>query len=453
MPKWLHIVCLIWSLTTLVTALPAPETLELTLEQAQQQALLHHPTLAKLEAKRTEMQQRVAEVDAGGRPHLELQARYTYLTPQLGFATPQGSLPIVVNNNYQAGLVLEQALATFGRLHWGRQAAELQVRSVEQELIRERERLDYQVAIAYTRLQTARQSIQVAEMSLLARERLLKDLTAREKAGTSARFEILVADVARAQDQQRLVLAQQQSQLAQSQLQVMLGLARSQSIQTRPLPSRVKDSWPDPDQALQQALAQRAEIRAIDYAVESAEAKVHLEESQSNPSLGLQTRYDQRTSTAFQTPNQWAAGVEFRWPLFDGGLAAARSAQAEAVRVQLSEGRRELERQVRLEVEEALVRCHTAVQNLEVTRRNLVSAQEAERLGELRFKAGVGTHQEVLDVQARLRDAQQGVFEAEQGIQEAHWQLQLALGQPAPGPTPTSDPDPTRPTPNPEKDS
>ena len=135
-----------------------------------------------------------------------------------------------------------------------------------------------------------------------------------------------------------------------------------------------------------------------------------------------------RNATTFQTSNQWSVGVEMRWPLFDGGLAEARSRQAEAVVLQLREGQRELERQVRLEVEEALVRCASARENLEVSQHNLVSASEAARLGELRFKAGVGTHQEVLDAQARLRDAQQGVFEAQQAIQEAHWQLQLAQG-------------------------
>jgi outer membrane protein TolC len=430
MRKWLGLACLNAMLSVSLSA--QPNQLELSLDQARQQARLNHPTLAKLEARLNEMQQRVAEVEAGGKPHLEVQARYMYLTPQLAFASPTGNLPIVVNNNYQAALVLEQALATFGRLHWGKQAAELQVRSVEQELVRERQRLEYQVAVAYSRLQTTRQSIEVAQLSLAARERLLKDLTAREKAGTSARFEILVADVARAQDQQRLVLAQQQSQLAQSHLQVLLGLPRTQPVQTLPLPERVEQTWPDPDQAVQAAMTQRAELRAIDFAVQSAEAKVHFEESQSNPTLGLQSRYEGRTSTAFQTPQQWAVGLEFRWPLFDGGLAQARSAQADAVRVQLSEGRRELERQVRLEVEEALVRCSTAAQNLDVSQRNLVSAREAARLGELRFRAGVGTHQEVLDVQARLRDAQQGLFEAEQGIQEAHWLLQLALGQNGP---------------------
>ncbi|MBS2034513.1 TolC family protein [bacterium] len=422
MPKWFSIPALWLGLMSSLWGEP------LSLQQARQQALQQSPGIARLQARVLEMQHKVAEVEAGGNPHLDLQAGYSYVTPSLSFS----GFPLIVNNNYRAGLVLEQALATFGRLSWGRQAAELQVRSLEQELVRERERLQYQVAVAYSRLQVARKSIEVAEISIQSRERLLKDLNLREKAGVSAKFEVLTAEVARAQDQQRLVLAQQQSQLAQSQLQVLLGWPRTQPVETLPLADGSGQTpLPDAEQALELAFKQRAELQAMNYAVQSAEAKVHLEESQSNPTLGLQTRYDQRNSTTFQTSNQWSVGVELRWPLFDGGLAEARSAQASAVVTQLREGKREMERQVRLEVEEALVRCITSRQNLEVARHNLTSAGEAARLGELRFKAGVGTHQEVLDAQARLREAQQSLFEAQQSLQEADWQLQLAEGQSA----------------------
>ncbi|MBX3171975.1 MAG: TolC family protein [Candidatus Eremiobacteraeota bacterium] len=418
MLKWL-------SLPLLMMWLWSPSWGEpLSLEQACQQALQQSPGIARLQARVLEMLQKVAEVEAGGNPRLDLQAGYSYMAPSLSFS----GFPLIVNNNYRAGVILEQALATFGRLSWGRQAAELQVRSLEQELVRERQRLEYQVAVAYSRLQLARQAIEVAELSLQSRRRLLQDLNLREKAGASAKFEVLLAEVARAQDQQRLVLAQQQSQLAQSQLQVLLGWPRARPVETLPLPEGAQVPLPTPEQALETALKQRAELQAMNYAVQAAEARVHLEESQSNPTLGLQTRYDQRNATTFQTSNQWSVGLEMRWPLFDGGLARARSRQAEAVVSQLRAGRRELERQIRLEVEEALVRCGSAFENLEVARHNLTSAGEAARLGELRFRAGVSTHQEVLDAQAHLREARQSLFEAQQSLREADWQLQLALG-------------------------
>lgn len=397
----------------------------LSWERAREEALASNPTLARLQARVVEAREKGNEAASGGNPRLELQARYAYVTPQLGF----GSFPLVVNNNYSAGLVLEQAIATFGRLHWSKQAAELQVRAAEHELQRERERVILNTLLTYSRLQTTRQAIGVAEQAVTARRRLLEDLHTRVEVGVSARYEVLVAEVALAQDEQRLLQARQQSALALSQLQVLLGWPRSRSIEPETLTSAAA-VLPPVDDSLEQALRQRAELQAMDAAVQAAEARVHFEESQDNPTLGLQTRYDVRNSTAFQTSNQWSAGVEFRWPLFDGGLSAARTAEAEAARVQLSESRREIERQVRLEVEEALLRCQTSEQTLEVARRSLVAAEEGGRLTDLRFRVQMGTHQEVLDAQARLREAQQAVLEAEQARREAHWQLQFALGAP-----------------------
>lgn len=400
----------------------------LSLPEAQAKAVAVNPTLSRLRAKVEESRQRVSEAESGGNPRLDAYARSAYVTPEVGFATPNGSLPIVVHHNYAVGLVLEQAILTFGRLHWASQAAQLQTKSLEQEVTRQQQRLRYQVAIAYTRLQTARQTIEVAQTSLKARERLLSDLAVREKAGVSAKFELLVAEVARSQDEQRVVLAEQQSRLALTELQILLGLPRQTAVETVPL-GELPSLDESPENALKVALQERAEVRAVAFAVEAAEAKVHLEESQSSPTLGLQSRFENRTSTAFQSNNQWSVGLEFRWPLFDGGLSAARTAQAQAVRQQMADSRRELEDQVRLEVESALVRWQTTKQNLSVAQRTYKSAQEAARVGELRFKAGVGTHQEVLDVQARLREAQQGVFEAQQAQREAFWLVELALGQ------------------------
>lgn len=401
----------------------------LSLGQARELAVASSPTLAKLAARRDELKAMVDEILAGGNPRLELQGRYTFLTPELGFATPGGTLPIVVNSNLQASLVLEQTIATFGRLHWSKQAAELQLASLEEEVARQRQRIEFEVSLAYSGLQTARLQIGVAEASLQAREKFLSDLTLREQAGSSARFEVLVAEVARAQDRQSLDLTLQQAGLAQSRLQILLGLSSEQLIETEPLPVDLDSALPGPGAAVELALTRRGELRAMDLAIASANAKIELEDSQDNPMLGFQTRYDQRTSTAFQTPNQWAVGVELRIPLYDGGLTGARVAQAKAVQSQLTEGRREIERQVRLEVEEALLQCHTAQQNVMVGRTNLASAHEAVRLGELRFKLGVGTHQEVLDVQAHYQEAQQAVFAAEQRVRESWWRLRLATGE------------------------
>ena len=129
----------------------------LTLDEAQQQAHTSHPGLARLRARVQEAQAKGQEAASAGNPRIELGARYTYLTPELAFALGPTSMPLVVHHNYSSGIVLEQAIATFGRLHWSKQAAEMAVQALEQEYQRESQRLSLLVALAYSRLHTSQQ--------------------------------------------------------------------------------------------------------------------------------------------------------------------------------------------------------------------------------------------------------------------------------------------------------
>lgn len=81
-------------------------------EQALSRALEVSPTLANARARLEEARGVVSEVKSGGNPRLEMQGRYTFLTPELDLASPMGSMPMVVNNNFQASLVFEQTIAT-----------------------------------------------------------------------------------------------------------------------------------------------------------------------------------------------------------------------------------------------------------------------------------------------------------------------------------------------------
>ena len=68
-----------------------------------------------------------------GNPRANLYAGYTHLTPELNF----GAYPLIVNDNYAAGILVEQALYTFGRLKWGREAARLHYQATLQSERRE----------------------------------------------------------------------------------------------------------------------------------------------------------------------------------------------------------------------------------------------------------------------------------------------------------------------------
>jgi outer membrane protein len=390
-----------------------PETL--SLQEACRKATDSSPTLRRLQMRSQEALYRVDEAAVPGNPRASFSANYSYITPELNF----GPYPLIVNNNYSVGLVLEQAILTFGRLKWGTEAARLAHLATLQQVVRERQRIAYETALLYSRLVTAQAAIAVFQGRILARQALVHDLQLRVQAGSSARFEKLVAEVTLAEDRQKLLQAQQRQSVLNTQLLVKLGLptTRQIALELLTLPAQA------PIPSVEQAYQLRPEMKSIDLYVESATAKISYERSQNAPELDASTRFEQRNTTAFQTGNQWMVGLTLRIPILDGGLSAARTKQAQAALGQLQESRLELERQILLELKDASSHLVLSRAQLELAHSQIVSAQEARRIGELRFKTGVGTHQEVLDVQAHAAEAELGLLEAEQAVREAVWEI------------------------------
>ena len=94
------------------------------------------------------------------------------------------------------------------------------------------------------------------------------------------------------------------------------------------------------------------------------------------------------------------------WRLFDGGRARAdyrRSKQAaEESTYRFARARDS----IRLELEQSFFRLRTAVQNIQTTGSEVLSARESLRLSQLRVQAGVSTQREVVNNQRDLTNAE-----------------------------------------------
>jgi outer membrane protein TolC len=87
-----------------------------------------------------------------------------------------------------------------------------------------------------------------------------------------------------------------------------------------------------------------------------------------------------------------------------------------------------LERQIALEVEEAVRNYQIALQRLNTARAALKSAEEAYRLAQVRYEAGAGTQVEVLDAQVALTSARANEVRALYDAHKAFAQLVYATG-------------------------
>ncbi len=103
---------------------------------------------------------------------------------------------------------------------------------------------------------------------------------------------------------------------------------------------------------------------------------------------------------------QNSTSLQATWSLFDGGRARAeyrRSKQAaEESRFNFATKRD----QIRLEVEESFFGLRTAIQKIDTTASEVLSARESLRLSQLRVQAGVSNQREVVDNQRDLTQAE-----------------------------------------------
>ncbi len=390
----------------------------LTVEQAVREAEANSPALREAEARVQEAVYGVDEAGSAGRPRVGLTAGYQFLTPTLDFQSPTGSLPIVVNHNYEFAVSLQQTLADFGRLHWSTASAELRRQSLQEDVRRQRDELRAQVRQACAAVWLSGQSREVADQLVASREAHVEVVGKKFRAGAVARYDLVSSQAALAEAKEQQVAAVSQETVARAQLTMLLG----HPAELAP-PEEAGGEAPDLEAGLRQAEERRPELTSVNLAVEAARSKVRLEQSMDSPSLGFETRYAQRTATAFQTGSFWSTGLLLSVPLYDGGTSEARAGQAEAVVVQLEQSREKLRRLVALEVQEAYQQLITADQRQVLARARLEQTTEGLRIARLRYQTGVSVNQEVLDAESRFSQSQLGLREAEyqMRVARARW--------------------------------
>ncbi|MCE7872945.1 TolC family protein [bacterium CPR1] len=417
------------------SGLEATPASPLSLEAALSEAAGNSPAIREAEARVQEAIYGVDEAGAPGKPRVDFSAGYQYLTPTLSFS----GLPVVVNNNYEFAVGLQQTLADFGRLHWATASAELRQRSLTEKVRRQKEDLAMQVRQAYAGLLFARQSLTVASDLVAAQKAHVQVVETRLKAGAVPRYDMLSSQAALARAEEQLVTARSQESLARQRLLMLLGRSLEQPLELADWPAEM--ALPDLAEGATRALVERPELTALNWAVEAARARVHLEESQDNPALSFATRYAQRNETAFQNSSLWSAGVLFSVPLFDGGASEARANQAEAVVVQLGESQEKLRRLVALEVQESYQQLLTASEQLRLSSARLEQTTEGLRIARLRYQTGVSINQEVLDAESAQSQARLDRHRAELALRSgwARWLRVCSVNagpavEPAPAP-------------------
>ncbi|GBC99876.1 Outer membrane protein TolC [bacterium HR17] len=408
----------------------------MTLKECIAQALQTHPQVKLAQSQLDAATARLRQAKAQLRPELTFTGTHRQQGPTVSFFVPQPpplpprEVTVVRDQVRNLNLELQQNIYDGGRFTATIRGASHLVNAADEGVRSVQAQLILRVTQAYADVLASQAFEEVARQSVERVQAVLKVAQARFEAGTAPKFDVLRAEAELATAQEQLLSAQNAVALAKAALNQLLGRPTDAPVELEPLPEPLmaEPTALRSEPFLRQALANRPELRSAEWQIKAAQERVNFAKADKNLLAFLTGNYQRQTATGFSRDYAWGINLIVQLPIFDSGRRESVLQEQEALLRQASAQREQLERQIALEVEEAVRNYQIALQRLNTARAALKSAEEAYRLAQVRYEAGAGTQVEVLDAQVALTSARANEVRALYDAHKAFAQLVYATG-------------------------
>ncbi len=326
-------------------------------------------------------------------------------------------------SNFETRLTLSQPLFD-PDLKFDKERAALDRDAVSARHGRHREEAVLATLMAYLAVQQGHARQGWAEQSLAEAGELVTMAQEREAAGMGLHADTLRSEVLRNDVRRQLLVARNSVQSAQRRLALAIG--RPDGMIDIAVPALI-DAIPLPDK---NTAMQRGDLAAMAKTVAGAELATRQKQATYLPRIGLQASYfwNERDLTFTDEAEAWSVSAGLEWVIFDAGERSSALAGARARQLALELQERELHRQARLAVAEAIQQTGEAEAQLELAQSSLASAEASRELVSQRYAAGLATMSDLLAVQTELARVRSELAAAETGLIAARAQIYYEQG-------------------------
>jgi outer membrane protein len=418
---------------------PAPATSVptgpvLTLDQAIQHAVLQNPQVAAAQQSVAAAQEAITIARTGLEPSLTLSGSGGYgnrsvnVVNTSGFivplttVTPTGALTIVADYPlYNSGLTQAEVASAEAALV----NAQATLRQTEQDL-------SLQVATAFFSVLQAERLTTVRQAQLAQAQQALAQAEAQFRAGTAARSDVIQAQSTLAQAQVNLLVAQSQIDTSKAGFKGVLAIDMLAPVDVKEPEAPALAVPIQPDAAVQAAVANRPEVAEAAATVQSDQAALDtaIITAGLQLTLGVGAAYTPYSTGSFST-NTATYGLTgtLSLPLYDSGKGKASINQAKANLGNAQDKLAQEQLVVRQDAYQAYLAAVQGAANITATQAAATAAEEALRVAQGQYSAGVGTILAVTTAQANAAQAEVNAVTAVYTYETALATLQHATGQ------------------------
>ena len=251
----------------------------------------------------------------------------------------------------------------------------------------------FAVARAYYDVLRVRAQIAVARETRQLTQDQLQHAQARLRVGEVTETDVLRAEVEVAQAEQNLVTIENDLRLVTTVLARTIGVSDAVQLVEPAPPPRLTETYA---QLVTRAYQQRQDLRAHEAAVNIARHRKNLVLARYAPQVDTQWRYERHdTETFAERDNFWTLFLNFRVPLFDGGVREIDLMEQEENLGQAQLQVDRLRKDIAVEVQQAWVAVETLTTTLATLKKQVALAERSYELTTKQYQAGEATSLDV----------------------------------------------------------
>jgi len=271
---------------------------------------------------------------------------------------------------------------------------------------------------------------QLAPIMKMAGGSLCRDLLRFSSSIGVALSDVLQTQVQLANAQDGLIKAQNNYDLAEANLNNVIGLPLDGEIELKENLKYQQYSLSLND-CVQYALVNRPEMAQEQTNVAIARDQVKIAHSGTLPTLGFNaTNGWQANNFPGAQNSNWTVSMTTSLNVFDSGLVKPQVKQAEYGVTTAQEQARQTRDNISLQVRQAFLSMNEAEKRIDTSQVAVNQAQEDFRMSQVRYEAGVGTNLDVVDAELALTQAKTNYIQALYDYNTSKALLDQAMGVP-----------------------
>lgn len=428
----MKLICMI--LIAILPTVSAAETRVLTLEQAISIAMEKNRDIEKAREYAQYVQGKYVEERAAALPQLSLNGSVLFSKDA---SQDRPGTPAQRQFGRAVDLTLSQPLYTWGKLNAAIRAAEVGLKTADQQLRLYRQAAYRDVVTAYLDIQLAREISRLAQENRAQKLRHLEEAKRKFSAGVATDYDVLAAEVAAENTQPEIIRSEKDVRMSREQLRFLLAVGADEvdaagtleaPMKERPLPTHY-------DEAMQIAGKSRPELSDVRLRIGIYDELVTIAAADNKPRLDLKGGAGWRWAS-LNDPGPavdangaaWNVGLYLTFPFFDGFRASGKVTQARSdLRTKQIEEAKLLD-SIRLEVRQAEFSYREAAEILKALSGTVKQAERLVQMAEKGYEFGVKIRLEVDDAQLNLLQAKSNQAKAQRDFHVAQVNYLWAMG-------------------------